>query len=205
MIVSLSKRLRQMQNYSARAAVLFVYSPETENLCMVSIAVSLKPHVDMKETYRWLKSSNLPAATEGLVVAAQDQALRTCYYEHNILHQDVSPTCLLCSVGLETVDHIVTGYSALSPMNYIDRHNQVASIIHRDILRFQSIWYRHYPDRLVAMDDITVMWDTAIPTAGESGANLPDICFRNKKTSTCVFMDISCPTDGNIASINRLS
>ena len=33
--------------------------------------------VDMKETFGWLKAANLPGATEGLVVAAQDQALRT--------------------------------------------------------------------------------------------------------------------------------
>ena len=38
-------------------------------------------HPDMKETYGWLKAANLPAATEGLVVAAQDQARRTRYYE----------------------------------------------------------------------------------------------------------------------------
>ena len=34
-----------------------------------------KPPRDIKETYRWLKLLNLPFATEGLVVAAQDQAL----------------------------------------------------------------------------------------------------------------------------------
>ena len=47
--------------------------------------------------------------------------------------------------------------------------------------------------------DITMMWDTAIPTAGKIGANRPDICFRNKKTDTCLLIDISCPADGNIA------
>ena len=52
--------------------------------------------VDMKETFGWLKASNLPGTTEGLVVAAQDQALMTWYYEHHILHQDVSPTCRNC-------------------------------------------------------------------------------------------------------------
>ena len=92
-----------------------------------------KPPVDMKETYRWLKSLNLPAATEGLVVTAQDQALWTRYYERNILHRDVSPTCRMCSVGLETVDHIVAGCSASAQMDYTDRHNQVASILHWDI------------------------------------------------------------------------
>ena len=57
-----------------------------------------QPPVDMKETYRWLKTANLPAATEGLVVAAQNQALQTRYYERKILHRDVSPTCRMCNL-----------------------------------------------------------------------------------------------------------
>ena len=127
----------------------------------------------MKETYGWLKAVNLPAATEGLVVAAQDQALRTRYYECKILHRDVSPTCSMCSVRLETVDHIVASCNALAPMDYTDRHNQVASIIHWDVCRHfgvpvESRWYRHHPDRLVETDDITMMWDTIIPTATRS-------------------------------------
>ena len=36
-----------------------------------------QPPVNMKETYGWLKAANLPAGTEGLVVAAQDKALQT--------------------------------------------------------------------------------------------------------------------------------
>ena len=162
-----------------------------------------QPPVDMKETYGWLKAANLPAATEGLVVAAQDQALRTRYYERKILHRDVSPTCRMCSVGLETVDHIVAGCSALAPTDYTDRHNQVASIIHWDVCRHfgvpvESRWYRHHPDRLVETDDITMMWDTTIPTARKIKANRPDICLRNRKTNTCLLIDISCPADGNI-------
>ena len=89
-----------------------------------------QPPVDMKKTYGWLKAGNLSAATEGLVVAAQDQAHRTRYYEGKILHRDVSPTCRMCSVGLETDDHIVAGCSASAPTDYSDRHNQVISIIH---------------------------------------------------------------------------
>ena len=82
-----------------------------------------QPPMDMKESYGWLKAANLPDATEGLVVAAQDQALRTRYYEQQILHRDVSPTCRMCSVGLKTVDHIVAGCSALVPTDYTDRLN----------------------------------------------------------------------------------
>ena len=76
-MVSLSKHLRQMQNISEWAAVLFMYSPGAENLCTVSITVLLRTPVDMKEIYRWLMSSNLPAAGKGLVGTAQDHALCT--------------------------------------------------------------------------------------------------------------------------------
>ena len=159
--------------------------------------------VDTKETFGWLKAANLPGATEGLVVAAQDQALRTRYYEHHILHRDVSPTCRVCSAGLETVDHVVAGCSAMAPTDYTDRHNQVASIIHWNICRHFQVpvecrWYRHQPDRLVETDDIVMMWDTTIPTAGKIKANRPDICLRDKKANTCLLIDISCLADGNV-------
>ena len=159
--------------------------------------------VDMKETYGWIKAANLPAATERLFVAAQDNAHRTQYYERKIVHRDVSTTCRICCVGLKTVDHIVAGCIALALMDYTDRHNQVSSIIHWDVCRHfgvtvESRWYRHHSDRLVETDDITMMWDTTIPTAKKIKANRPDICLRNKKTNTSPLIDISCPADGNI-------
>ena len=46
--------------------------------------------------------------------------------------------------------------------------------------------------------DITTMWDTTILTARKIKANRPDICLKNRKTSTCLLIDISCPADGNI-------
>ena len=159
--------------------------------------------VDMEESFGWLKAANLPGASEGLVVAAQDQALRTRYYEHHILHRNVSPTCRVCSAGLETVDHIVAGCSAIAPTDYTDRHNQVASIIHWNNCRqfqvpVESRWYWHQLDRLVETDDMVMMWDTTIPTAGKIKANRPDICLRDKKANTCLVIDISCPAGGNL-------
>ena len=45
-----------------------------------------------------------------------------------------------------------------------------------------------------------MMWDTVIPTDRKiGGSNSPDICFRKKKTNTCLLIDIICPADGNIA------
>ena len=136
----------------------------------------------------WLKSSNLPAATEGLVVAAQDKALRTRYYERNILHRDVSPACRLCNVRLETVDHVVAGCSALPPMDYSDRHNQVASIIHWNICRHFRVpveirWHRHH---LIGLWRRTTSLRCAIQPSLMLGRSVPIvyIFFRNKKTNS---------------------
>ena len=57
-----------------------------------------KPPVDMKETYRWPKSSNLPAATEKLVVAAQDQAFRTRYHMSATFCIEMSVPLAACAV-----------------------------------------------------------------------------------------------------------
>ena len=91
----------------------------------------------------------------------------------------------------------------MAPTDYIDRHNQVASIIHWNIFRHFQIpverrWYRHQPDRLVETDGIVVMWDMTITTAEKIKANRPDICLRDKKAKTCLLIDISCPADGNV-------
>ena len=110
-MVSSSKHLRRMRNISIHEAVL-VQSWSRKPLHGQYRRLTEKPPVDMKETYRRLKPLNLPAATEGLVVAAQDQS--QCY-ERNILHPNVSPTCRLCSVDMKTVDHIVAYCSALAP------------------------------------------------------------------------------------------
>ena len=57
---------------------------------------------------------------------------------------------------------------------------------------------QHHPDRLVETDDITMMWDTTIPTAREVKANRPNVCLGNEKTNNCLPINISCPANGNI-------
>ena len=101
----------------------------------------------------------------------------------------------MCSVGLETVDHIVAGCSGLAPMDYTDRHNQVASIIHWDVCHHcgvpvESRWCQHHPDRLVETDDITMMWDTTIPTARKIKAIVQTSASEIRR-QTLVFLLIS--------------
>ena len=66
-----------------------------------------KPHVDTVTTNKWL-SSNLKGETEGLPVAAQDQAINTRNYQKIICGQQVESKRRMCSQHEETVDHIVS-------------------------------------------------------------------------------------------------
>ena len=50
--------------------------------------------------------SNLKGETEGLLVAAQDQAINTRNYQKVICGQQVESKCRICSQHEETVDHI---------------------------------------------------------------------------------------------------
>ncbi|CAH3188416.1 unnamed protein product [Porites evermanni] len=112
-----------------------------------------KPHVDTVTTNKWL-SSNLKGETEGLLVAAQDQAINTRNYQKVICGQQVESKCRLCSQHEETVDHIVSGCEVLAKTEYISRHNNAAAYLHWSICKDHDIeitdkWYEHEPETVI--------------------------------------------------------
>ena len=46
-----------------------------------------KDHVDQEMSFQWIKFPGLKGETEGLITAAQDQALNTRYYSKHIIKQ----------------------------------------------------------------------------------------------------------------------
>lgn len=65
-------------------------------------------------SWDWLKGGILKKKTEGLLTAAQDQALQTNYIKNKIDRQDVSPMCHQCGEREETVSHISGEYKKIS-------------------------------------------------------------------------------------------
>ena len=60
-----------------------------------------------KDSWNWLKKETLKKDTEGMLMAAQDQALRTNYIKKRIDKQNVSPMCRQYGEREETISHIV--------------------------------------------------------------------------------------------------
>ena len=111
-----------------------------------------KDHVDVELSFKWEKHTGLKGETEGLITAAQDQALNTRYYSKHITKQGTTDKCRMCHTQPETVKHIISGCQTLAADQYLNRHNQVAAQLHLDICRHYGIkveaecWYQHKPE-----------------------------------------------------------
>ena len=106
-----------------------------------------KDHIDMQLSFEWMKHTGLKGETEGLITAAQDQALKTRYYSKHIIKQGSTDKCRMCNSQPETVEHIISGCQSLAVDQYLNRHNQVAAQLHLDICKHYNIaveaqyWY----------------------------------------------------------------
>ena len=104
------------------------------------------------KSWLWLKNGKLKKETEGLIIAAQDQALRTNSIKNRIDKQQVSPACRLCGERDETVSHIVAECKMLAQKYYKSwRHDKVAQVIHwrlchRFKINREDKWYNYIPE-----------------------------------------------------------
>ena len=108
-----------------------------------------KDHVDVELSFEWIKHTGCKGETEGLITAAQDQALNTRYYSKHIIKQGTTDGCRTYHTQPEIVEHIISGCQTLAADQYLNGHNQVAAQLHLDICKHYSIkvgaecWYQH--------------------------------------------------------------
>ena len=73
---------------------------------------------DEENSWSWLKSGYLKKETEGMILAAQDQALRTNWIKSNIDKEDISSKCRMCGERDETIAHVVSECQKLAHREY---------------------------------------------------------------------------------------
>jgi len=175
----------------------------TEKRMHGQFARQLEGVADVEETWSWLHKQDLKKETEGLILAAQDQALRTNYIKFHIDHSATSPMCRLCHNKPETIDHVLNGCSKLSQNEYKRRHDNVAAAIHWCMCRKYLIpcndrWYEHRAEKVAQNDEVKILWDMQVQTDHEIEARRPDIVLIKKKEATAVLVDIAVPGDTRI-------
>jgi hypothetical protein len=80
-----------------------------------------------------VREENAKKETEGMILAAQNQALRTKWMRHHIDEEfEISPTRRICGLADETISHIVPECTPLAQKDYKNvRHDKIAAAIHR--------------------------------------------------------------------------
>ena len=120
-----------------------------------------------EERWKWLKNSGIKRETETLILAAQEQAIRTNLIKAKIDKTQEDSRCRMCGKVDETINHLISECSKMAQKEYKNRHDWVGRRIHWDICRKFGVhvsekWYNHEPEGVVENDTCKVLWDFTI-------------------------------------------
>ena len=155
------------------------------------------------KTWNFLSKGDLKRETEGLILAAQEQALNTNTINKDIYGMNCSDRCRLCGEKLETVNHIVSACKVLAQREYKSRHDKVCLNLHWGLCQKFGIevsekWYQHHPEAVMENEECKILWDFMIQCDREIQHRKPDIVVVDKKTNKCQIIDVACPSDINL-------
>ena len=156
-----------------------------------------------EETWRWLKAGELEKETEGLLMAAQTQSLRTNAIKAKIDKSQDDPNCRMCKQSEETVCHITSQCPKLAQKEYKRRHDCVARSLHWNLCKQNAIeccskWYEQQPDSVIETEQVRILWDFTIQTDNTIQARRPDVVIVNKIEKTCHIVDVAIPGDERV-------
>ena len=86
--------------------------------------------------------------TESLIVAAQNQSIRTNLVNAKVDENQVDSLCRVCRKVDERIDHIVSGCNKLAQKDCKRRHDNLGKIVHWKLPRKCNFedgdkWYEH--------------------------------------------------------------
>ena len=80
-------------------------------------------NVSHDKTWIWLRKGNFKRETESLLIAAQDNAIRTNHIKARIDKTQQNSKCSLCGDRDETINHVISECSKLAQREYKKRHD----------------------------------------------------------------------------------
>ena len=160
-------------------------------------------NISRQKTWTWLRKGNLKRETESLLIAAQDNAIRTNHIKARIDKTQQNSKYRLCGDRDETINHIISECSKLAQNEYKARHDWVGKVIHREMCRiFQfdhtNKWYMHNPAPVLKNDSHKLLWDFSIQTDHLIPSRRPDLIIINKRKRICKIIDFAIPADHRI-------
>ena len=125
------------------------------------------------------KKKNLKRENESLLIAAQNNAIRTKYVTVRIDRTRQNSRCRLCGDRNETVNHIKSASWKLAQREYKTRHDWVGKVIHWELCKkfkfnHTNKWYIHNSESVLKKDTHKILWDFEIQTDHLISARRPD-------------------------------
>ena len=90
----------------------------------------LTSDISHEETWTWQIKENLKRETESLLIAAQNNAIRTNHIKPRINKMQQNSKCRLCDHRNETINHVISECSKLAQKEYKTRHDWVGKVIY---------------------------------------------------------------------------
>ena len=147
---------------------------------------------------------------ERMIVAAQDQALRTRWFQKNIEKSITSEMCRLCEERPETVSHILAGCQTLLQRGaYTERHNAICRLLHYRLCQKYGIpttspkYWLHSPQTVIENEKATITYDYEIPTSISVPRCRPDIIVKDKTAKMSYIIEVGVPGDIGTAAYER--
>ena len=134
--------------------------------------------------------------TESLIVAVQNQSIRTNLAKAKTGKSQKDTLCRLCKKADESVDHIVSGCSKLAQKEYERRYDNLDKIVHWKLARKCDFEdgdrrYEFEPESVLVNEDYKILWDFSVQTDHVIEAWRPDLVVVGKKRTTCKIIDFA--------------
>ena len=159
--------------------------------------------VRSEQSWVWLQNGDLKRETESLIVAAQNQSIRTNLVKAKIDKIQKDTLYRLCKEADESIDHVVSGSSKLAHKEYKRMHDNLIKTAHWKLARkcnFEAVdkWYEHEPEIVLESEEYKILWDCSIQTYHVIEARRPDLVLVDKKRGTFKIIDFAVPGDSRI-------
>ena len=117
-------------------------------------------NISHQKTRTWLRKGTLTRERESLLIALQDNAIRTNHMKTRIDKTQRNSKCMLC----ETINHMISKCRKLAQKEHKARHDWVGKVIYWEMCRkFQfdhtNKWYMHNPAPVLENNAHKFQWD----------------------------------------------
>ena len=141
--------------------------------------------------------------TESLLLAAQNNAIRTNRIKVRISKTQQNSECSLCGDKDETIKHIISESSQFLRKEYKTRYYLVGMVIHWEMCKkfkfdHTNKWYMQNPAPVLENDTHKLLWDFDIQMDYLITARKPDLIIINEKKRIYNIVYIAVPADHRI-------